>query len=485
MSFFNRDNLFNYKPIPRAIPGNPGPQGVTGLNANDWVPFSSSQYIPSEVGYTNLPGLSLGSDQFVKYQGGVLAPNDLIYFVPGTTDKVLVLDPKTETYTYPSGLTGLGLPSGLKWFGGIVAPNGKIYCIPDQPTTNSVLIIDPNGNTYDNKTITGITNLPNGPHGWKSGVLHPNGKIYCVPYTSKSVLIIDPVGNTVDTTEITGLGEFNETTNVHKWHSGVLSQNGKIYCIPLSDSPGVLILDPNSPVTGLTNSNPSTYFSGFTISGRTLTTNDIGFTTRIQIGDNLIVTSSGNTNYTYYVKSILNSNNIDFIYNRGVTLLNNEIINIQKTRKVDITSIPLEWYYYRYSGGALGINGKIYCMPYGQNNVLVIDPIGNTTYTLPNITGLSIKYRSAILAPDGKIYGCPCGDTRFVVIDTSTQTEGVTIKFLNTNYNSFYDQGWFGGVLAPNGRIYGVPATRPNIYVIQTGLPKYPNWMLDPYFNKF
>jgi hypothetical protein len=61
----------------------------------------------------------------------------------------------------------------------------------------------------------------------------------------------------------------------------------------------------------------------------------------------------------------------------------------------------------------------------------------------------------------------------------------VTIKFLNTNYNSFYDQGWFGGVLAPNGRIYGVPATRPNIYVIQTGLPKYPNWMLDPYFNKF
>jgi len=42
-----------------------------------------------------------------------------------------------------------------------------------------------------------------------------------------------------------------------------------------------------------------------------------------------------------------------------------------------------------------------------------------------------------------------------------------------------------GGVLAPNGKIYGIPINVDNVLIINYGLPKYPNWMLQAYFNKF
>jgi len=77
-------------------------------------------------------------------------------------------------------------------FGGVLAPNGKIYGIPH--TSDSVLIIDPETNTSDTTTITGLTGR------WAGGVLAPNGKIYGIPYGFGSVLIIDPETNTIDNT---------------------------------------------------------------------------------------------------------------------------------------------------------------------------------------------------------------------------------------------------------------------------------------------
>ena len=41
------------------------------------------------------------------------------------------------------------------------------------------------------------------------------------------------------------------------------------------------------------------------------------------------------------------------------------------------------------------------------------------------------------------------------------------------------------GILAPNGKIYCIPVNRNVVLVINTGLPKFPPWMLKPQFNKF
>ena len=131
-------------------------------------------------------------------------------------------------------IEGNGYLSGTsKWRGGVLAPNGKIYCIPYSSTV--VAIIDPETDTIDTTSITGLS----GGAKWYGGVLAPNGKIYCIPYSSTVVAIIDPETDTVDTTSITGL------SGTSKWYGGVLAPNGKIYCIPCN-SEVVAIIDPET-----------------------------------------------------------------------------------------------------------------------------------------------------------------------------------------------------------------------------------------------
>ena len=96
--------------------------------------------------------------------------------------------------------------------GGVLATNGKIYGIPR--TATSVLIIDPNDNTIDTTTLSGI---PTG-NNWTGGVLAPNGKIYCIPYDSDKILVIDPINNT-----LSYLSDVGITSGGGKWIGGVLA----------------------------------------------------------------------------------------------------------------------------------------------------------------------------------------------------------------------------------------------------------------------
>lgn len=128
------------------------------------------------------------------------------------------------------------------WASGILAPNGKIYCVPFE--AKSVLIINPIMKTLDTITIP----LYNNVNKWAGGILASNGKIYCCPKDSTSILIIDPTTNTVDTTTITGV----PSGNPGGWHSSVLHTDGKIYCMPYATS-NVLIIDPTTNTVDTTN----------------------------------------------------------------------------------------------------------------------------------------------------------------------------------------------------------------------------------------
>ena len=84
------------------------------------------------------------------------------------------------------------------------------------------------------------------------------------------------------------------------------------------------------------------------------------------------------------------------------------------------------------------------------------------------------------LAPNGKIYGIPRDSSSVLIIDPLTNTaDTTTISGLSGAGE------WAGGVLAPNGKIFGIPGTSSSVLVINTGLPKFPPWMLKPQFNKF
>lgn len=66
-----------------------------------------------------------------------LAPNGLIYGLPGDAVSLWVIDPANGTYTKP--ITGLS--GGVKWTHATLAPNGKLYAAPAQARVP--LVLDP------------------------------------------------------------------------------------------------------------------------------------------------------------------------------------------------------------------------------------------------------------------------------------------------------------------------------------------------------
>ena len=72
---------------------------------------------------------------------------------------------------------------------------------------------------------------------------------------------------------------------------------------------------------------------------------------------------------------------------------------------------------YKWVGGVLGSNGKIYGIPSSATQVLEIDPVGLTTSTFGSLGGGTDKWYGGVLAPNGKIYGIPYDATQVIEID--------------------------------------------------------------------
>ena len=305
--------------------------------------------------------------------------------------------------------------------------------------------------TIDITTITGITgNTLYGSNKYNGGVLAPNGKIYGIPRDADSVLIIDPKTNTAS--YITGMEVLTG-----KYNGGVLAPNGKIYCIP-SARPNVLVID---PITNTTT----------TISG---------------------VASGSNK----YYGGVLAPNGKIYAIPFSQTAV---LIIDPETASVNINTITGITGNSKYAGGVLAPNGKIYGIPYNATNVLIIDPVANTADTTTIASGLtgSLKYNGGVLAPNGKIYGIPYTANNVLIIDPvantidTTNAENILVIDTETNTTTTITgltsdtTKYFGGVLAPNGIIYGIPASSTEVLQVKTGLPKYPNYMLQAYFNKY
>jgi hypothetical protein len=189
---------------------------------------------------------------FIKYLGGSLAPNGNIYFMPHPTNynfslhssiwvpNIGIFNPYTKIFDQTT-LSSTRIPdlSGRFFYGSITSHNGKIYGIP--ANSPFVPIIDPNTNTVDTKTISGLNPARNS---FRGGVLAPNGKIYCAPasFVDVSVGVINTNNNTFYTLPvpqpipgISGIG----------YYGGALGRNGCVYFAPHRNSGGQpLKIDP-------------------------------------------------------------------------------------------------------------------------------------------------------------------------------------------------------------------------------------------------
>ena len=135
---------------------------------------------------------------------------------------------------------------------------------------------------------------------------------------------------------------------------------------------------------------------------------------------------------------------------------------------------------FKWIGGVLAPNGKIYGIPHGSSSVLEIDPVTQTTTTFGSL-GDGYKWIGGVLAPNGKIYGIPNSSSSVLEIDPVAQT-ATTFGSLSGTVK------WAGGVLAPNGKIYGIPYSSSSVLEISigSGFTNFSdNALQSGYLNKF
>ncbi len=407
---------------PTPLPPSQDTQILTNVNSANTFSYPGYNFKGSNMFPANsfdLSGLNYFDAFNNKFQGGVLAPNGNIYFIPTGATYVAIVNPYTRQVdtTSISGLSSLL----SKFYGGVVANNGKIYCIPGN--SSQILVI----NTRDNSTyyISGITNanyptITTDNQKWFGGVLSPNGKIYCIPYFSQCVMIIDPTNDSLDLTSITGINKDNypnlidRTSNLESFAGGVLGPNGRIYCIP-SDAYGVMVINPEN---------------------------------------NTIDASS-------------------YLYVNAVDISGNPI---NPPNGIKITNQRFGFF-----GGALGSDGNVYASPWWFNRILKVD-ISNTRLSIVNPPfSLSTNqgyWYGTVCSTNGKIYGIPHNSTSILIIDPVT---GSTSTIPGITGSDKYQ----GGVLGPDGIIYCAPRVSSTIMTIKTGIPTQNPWMLAPEFNKF
>ena len=358
---------------------------VTGGDVIDVITLSGTSLTPT-IGisaYSNVTNVNRGKNILVSQSSGVVtisAKSDICSEislddipVPGWTDGQHIsrfsllqdyLSAVAITNTSPASAVHTQLIPGGGFAAlrsGVLHPNGKIYMFAQ---ASYVIILDPESAAQS--TVTLLAGRGLGIAAAEGVALAPNGRIYGFDQgiaSGTSVVVFDPSNNSSTTIGFPGLNLDHE--------AGILAPNGKIYCIPADDATAVMRIDP----------------------------------------DAMTVTTLGN---------------------------------------MLIGGIPSGGTKQNYQGGALAPNGKIYCVPDGATALVIIDPATDTitqkTYVnlIPNINRGNPR-----LAPNGKIYAFSGSTTAsHVIIDPINDTV-TTINVQSPSTASF-----FTGILAPNGKFY-------------------------------
>lgn len=206
---------------------------------NEILKFDPSN--PGVPTYLPVPGAS-ATYPGCQWNGGVLAPNGSIYFVPESNlNSMLKISPAdNDSIT----LIDVG-DSG--WSGAVLGPNGLIYGIPN--FVDTVLEFDPTTDTVRSLIATPFTGDFSGGK-YSGGALGADGKIYAAPSGSviagaqvSPLLIIDPAAHTAVTS-----GDYPQDTMAFKWRGAVSAPNGKVYAIPNAMQPPdakLIVIDPH------------------------------------------------------------------------------------------------------------------------------------------------------------------------------------------------------------------------------------------------
>ena len=123
-----------------------------------------------------------------------------------------------DELTTPTGT----YPGSSAFIGGVLLPDGRVFCVPF--TSTSARIYDPVADE-----VTTPTGTYPGSNAFYGGVLLPDGRVFCVPFTSTSARIYDPVADEVTTPTGTYPGSS-------AFIGGVLLPDGRVFCAPFNST---------------------------------------------------------------------------------------------------------------------------------------------------------------------------------------------------------------------------------------------------------
>ncbi len=213
---------------------------MSGVLAKDnliyFMPCGASQILrlnPKDDTFSKI-GYDFG-DQWGKYYGTVLGNDDCIYGIPFFSNRIVKFDPNC-----PENVSFVGAEAKKSSFhcgNGVLADDGHIYALNDY---GQVLKVDTASN---NCTLIGEKVQSFGRR-WGNPVIGIDRCIYWPPSRSNRVLKFDP--ETQESPSHVGGdlgGEF------YKWvGAGVVASDGLIYCVPLRSN-YILVIDPFQDLT--------------------------------------------------------------------------------------------------------------------------------------------------------------------------------------------------------------------------------------------
>jgi hypothetical protein len=316
---------------------------------------------------------------------------------------------------------------------GVVAPNGNIIAVPwDGP--NPMVIPD--------MVTFGVTatSCTNGTALYASGVLSRSGEVFILPFFATSIDKVNP------STGVRTTGRSIVASQSASWWGGVVARDGRIVLSPFNSN-SVGMYDPADAGLALwaNVSSPTTdKFAGAVVTS----TDDVWLVPNKATEWRRVALDAGITVAMNVTPSAAPNGSWGAVLG-GDGLLYMPPFFDNKLWRVNTVTNTAENYGFvdageKFSGGALGHDGRIYMCPNeGSSTVLVIEPKGDAgagTYRLqlnPSAIVAGTSYAATTTAMDGRTFCIPGRSTSLVVITPDTTRRLPPDVVLSPHFNKY------------------------------------------------
>lgn len=317
--------------------------------------------------------------------------------------------------------SSISLSTIQKYYGGVLLPDGKVFCVPYSASRPLI---------YDSSTDTSFEATGLSGSTFNGGVLMKDGRVFMVPLGGTSARIYDPSTNIVS---IAG-GTYPGSGGLG---GGVLLPDGRVFCIPRNSSTAI-IYDPTtdsaSTPTGNYGTDATKFIGGVLLpDGRVFLSPYNSTVIKIYDPASDTVFTSGVT-YPSGVGRFLGS----------VLLPDGRIFSVphyNTTARIydpasDTVSTPTGSYpgNLAFAGGVLLPNGKVFCVPRTSSTAIVYDPISDTTSTASGVLPGTNRFTGGVVMADGRVFCVPWE------INTIYLYGGNTGFNINVSLSSYYNR---------------------------------------------